>query len=317
MNIFFSGTDTGELYGNADKFDYYLSLIVGFNMEYKARVAIFGNHKFERTYKGGFKGRNVEIVLKNEDESTEKESCLSMECDIEMEVSEPLKKRYIEIEESKKKPVYTHHNYNNYGGSNNYGGIYTGKGGANSPNYAEFDWSDDWNEQDFGQGKEGKGYHKGKSKPVKEEIKNPTLFDQLKDAGAKLFKSSEPDRLIVLKTLQKTLNVAKEGTLDVQSCLAAISKLKKEIELPMALDLIEQSFEDELRVVYGVVDQSNDSLWRAVRAYNIAIDIVHDKKYNNYKNIKDVQELFVHGRKYYADIMEARQTRLADSTIHD
>lgn len=305
MSIFFSGTDSSELHGNSDKYDYYLSLIVGFNMEYKAKIAISGNHKFEKSYKGGFKSGDIEIVLKSEEENTEKETILSMDCTIEIEASEEFKRRYSEIEEDKKK-VVPYKPYNSY--NNNYGGI--NQGGAKAKNYGN-EYDDYYDEEWYASF--NKGYQK--KKPIK-DVENPkqtSMFGKIRELGYKLVNgSNELDRVVVLKMLQRTLNFDVNKTLDVASCLAALSQVQKE-QLDLTLDVIEDSFEKEIVNTLNAADLSQESVWKAVRAYNIAIDIIGEKRFDRYKNISDIRQLFAFSRKYYQGILEAKQ----EGIIHD
>jgi len=54
MNTFFSGTDTDELMTNADKYNYYVSLIVNFSGNYSCKVAFISEveNQFSISYKG-------------------------------------------------------------------------------------------------------------------------------------------------------------------------------------------------------------------------------------------------------------------------
>ena len=52
MKTFFSGTDMGELHNNTDKHLYYLSLIVNFETDFKAKIAVLGEEDSTVIYRG-------------------------------------------------------------------------------------------------------------------------------------------------------------------------------------------------------------------------------------------------------------------------
>ena len=98
MKCFFSGTDTKELHDNADKYNYYLSLIVNHESQFCAKIAVAAQYNIEKanyTFKG-FEG--VEII---ETAGTKSDVLMLIECDIEFEQSEFDIKQYEAIKTKK------------------------------------------------------------------------------------------------------------------------------------------------------------------------------------------------------------------------
>jgi len=98
MKCFFSGTDTKELHDNADKYNYYLSLIVNHESQFCAKIAVAAQYNIEKanyTFKG-FEG--VEII---ETEGTKSDVLMLIECNIEFEQSEFDIKQYEAIKAKK------------------------------------------------------------------------------------------------------------------------------------------------------------------------------------------------------------------------
>jgi proteasome lid subunit RPN8/RPN11 len=98
MKCFFSGTDTKELHDNADKYNYYLSLIVNHESQFCAKIAVAAQYNIEKanyTFKG-FEG--VETI---ETEGTKSDVLMLIECDIEFEQSEFDIKQYEAIKTKK------------------------------------------------------------------------------------------------------------------------------------------------------------------------------------------------------------------------
>lgn len=62
MGAFFSGTDDGELRDNADKYPYYLSLVVDFKGTYKAKVAFIAETVKKISYKFRNKKRQINTL---------------------------------------------------------------------------------------------------------------------------------------------------------------------------------------------------------------------------------------------------------------
>jgi hypothetical protein len=98
MGAFFSPTDEKELRTNAPNHSYYLSLIVDWKCEYKARIGIYGSVEEEKTYtwKDG-SGNDVKVPTKSKSEKV-----FEIECDIEFEGVDDIAERLKEIKSIKK-----------------------------------------------------------------------------------------------------------------------------------------------------------------------------------------------------------------------
>jgi hypothetical protein len=136
MKIYFSGVDDSELEDNTQNYNIYLSLIVGFNLKYVARVAFVTN--IETTTKKIFKYKNVrDEDIEYPDEKTETKKIIAyFDCDVAIEHSEldqSFIERYQVIEEEKSKPVYVQQHAAPYTG---YGYGY-GKNHVNHDKWAE------------------------------------------------------------------------------------------------------------------------------------------------------------------------------------
>jgi hypothetical protein len=106
MSTFFSGTDTGELHTNAPKHNFYLSLIVNFEMKPIAKVAVF-SEEGEAIYK--FKGHALNETY--EVKSPIKGVLLTYGCQIEFDSLEWFDERLEELKAKKraKPPVTTYY----------------------------------------------------------------------------------------------------------------------------------------------------------------------------------------------------------------
>jgi hypothetical protein len=126
MNIFFSGTDMDELHDNAPKYNWYLSLIVGFDSPKKwiAKIA----QSIEEKYEGEvsktiqFKGnKGIEIVSKSQKVNSVQKYLNIWDAEVEIETdninpSEDLVTRYADIAEKckPKKINYYGQDYDSY-----------------------------------------------------------------------------------------------------------------------------------------------------------------------------------------------------------
>lgn len=97
MGTFFSGTDTGELHTNANKHNFYLSLIVNYGCDYKAKVAMHATGG-ETTYE--LKGSKGTILKKERG----LDSLFIYDCDVKLETLDWFTERYNELKS--KKSVY-------------------------------------------------------------------------------------------------------------------------------------------------------------------------------------------------------------------
>lgn len=133
MNTFFSGTDDQELQDNAPSHNYYLSLIVNFDSEYKAKIAFIGHHKSNSSGSIVFKGDSGDDETMNlGSKATDKKVLVTVDMDIEFENDAVFIEKTAKLQEPKVKPaVYHHYNYgkedeswNSYDGYEWYGNTY-------------------------------------------------------------------------------------------------------------------------------------------------------------------------------------------------
>jgi len=135
MQVFFSGTDMGELEDNSVSHDFYLSLIVNNWMDFKAKVAFRATAnavipvEYQASDENGksYKIEDVKIKVK-------KEKLFIYDCEIvspeeKITIDETFKNSVAEIIEKANRPVAT--NYTSY--NNNYG--YGGNAWANGGGY--------------------------------------------------------------------------------------------------------------------------------------------------------------------------------------
>lgn len=102
MAAFFSGTDDSELRDNAEKYDYYLSLIVNFNGKYCAKVAFHATIPQSMTMKGG-----------KTQEAPPKEVMAVFELEIIQDTTDWFKDRVSELEDTQAAKKY--HSATTYG----------------------------------------------------------------------------------------------------------------------------------------------------------------------------------------------------------
>lgn len=101
MNVFFSGTDVGELHDNAPHHNFYFSLIVNNYLDACAKIAFVGDVNVENI-RYTCRDKNGEEYLV-QGPAFKKQALFTVECDIEMdsvelEVSKEFIQRYNEIE---------------------------------------------------------------------------------------------------------------------------------------------------------------------------------------------------------------------------
>jgi len=113
MKVYFSGVDNDELKDNAEDYNAYLSLIVGFNLDYKARVAFITEKEIENVTRFSTKNMNDESFnFGTKDTKTEKVVCY-YDCDVEMklDIKDSFQQRYNDILKEKKKTNKQASNY--------------------------------------------------------------------------------------------------------------------------------------------------------------------------------------------------------------
>lgn len=119
MGAFFSGTDIDELRENAGKYPYYLSLIVDFKCNYKAKVAFVAEKNVASTTKISFNsGRRLRNLFERKEEN------ITMLVTFDLDVKFQNESWFSEkISQLKKKPTKSG-SYNNYtpGNSHKYNG---------------------------------------------------------------------------------------------------------------------------------------------------------------------------------------------------
>lgn len=110
MDTFFSTTDNDELIQNADKYDFYLSLIVNFSGRYTARVAFLGESEERKVSFRSVTGKESFFTLP-------KDKCIYYtDVDIEFEIPEFVANRFNSLleDEKKKKAAYAQNVHNYY-----------------------------------------------------------------------------------------------------------------------------------------------------------------------------------------------------------
>lgn len=85
MATFFSGEDTSELHNNADKYNYYLSLIVNHKSQFCAKIAIAAKYN-QPAGQYTFRGFDKEEVIQSK--GTQSDVLMILNCDIEFEQNE-------------------------------------------------------------------------------------------------------------------------------------------------------------------------------------------------------------------------------------
>lgn len=129
MEIYFSGVDISELFDNAPNHEYYLSLIVGYNGKYVAKIAFIGEQESVSKPITNYFSKDDVYKTSNKvmfyiDMNIEKEPVL-----ISFDVNEPNKidydsfvsKEFIEKFNSLEKPKFNHNSWNNFSGFNQRG----------------------------------------------------------------------------------------------------------------------------------------------------------------------------------------------------
>lgn len=134
MNIYFSGVDNSELEDNARNYSPYLSLIVGFSKDYKARTAFVT--EISTKSQTSFKFNNIsdnETVLEREDEETKEVVCY-YDCDVVVSnVSSEFEERYEAVKEKNKKTHTYQRGYGAYGYGGHNGYVRPYKGSKKAP----------------------------------------------------------------------------------------------------------------------------------------------------------------------------------------
>jgi hypothetical protein len=145
MTSFHSGTDMQELEDNAGVYNYYVSLVVSFDENYKCRVAFPATSKItqESTI------RNTDGSLLPFVKTVEKEVHYIADLDVEIERLVPsiatwFSDRYEEVKKEKEKPKYT--GYSNVGG---FMGNYSQKSFYDVDDYSGYDFNSRYNENQF------------------------------------------------------------------------------------------------------------------------------------------------------------------------
>jgi hypothetical protein len=99
MGAFFSGTDDGELRENANKYPYYLSLVVDFKGTYKAKVAFIAETQRKISYKFRNKRRVVDVPSES--------MLVTFNLDVKMMLDEWFYQRLDELDVRGKKTTYS------------------------------------------------------------------------------------------------------------------------------------------------------------------------------------------------------------------
>lgn len=111
MSTFFSGTDMDELHDNTPNHNYYLSFIVNFNGEWKAKVAFVATIKETAKQKFLFKDTEDQEASFDSTSSSEKQVLMMIDMDIVKEgadlVSQEFQARFLKLKEEKAKRVYS------------------------------------------------------------------------------------------------------------------------------------------------------------------------------------------------------------------
>lgn len=107
MGAFHSGTDISELKDNADKYNYYISLVVDFQETYKCKIVFPAKSKIQRI--SSIKDTNGDIIEfspGDEEETSFIEADLDVEIQSTTSIPEWIRNRYNEINASKSKKSY-------------------------------------------------------------------------------------------------------------------------------------------------------------------------------------------------------------------
>lgn len=134
MNNYFSSTDMDELKENAPNHNYYLSLIMSFNCDYSAKLAIYAKAKETSVFIKDEEGEEIEQKIAGEDIVYIADCTIVFELDTyNIKALTDLKKKKKEKAKKNKKKSNQMSLYNGYAGygSRNYANKYNPKAGKN------------------------------------------------------------------------------------------------------------------------------------------------------------------------------------------
>ena len=113
MKSFFSGTDSSELIENAKHYNYYLSLIVSFDREYKCKIAFPSATKVQYNYSIKNTDGTIINLKSNKDESIVLVGDLEIEMNNQIKEIDWLNNRIEELKKEKNKPTSFQNRYIN------------------------------------------------------------------------------------------------------------------------------------------------------------------------------------------------------------
>lgn len=279
MGCFFSGVDMGCLQLNADKFPYYLSLIVNHKGQYCAKVAWIAKQEDTEIVSKWFKWK-----------SESKEYLCTVDCEIEFETDTCIVDRINKIKAAK--PVIPTYTYN-------YGTAYSYNGTAHKNYGREFD---DFDKPDYLTQGARIGEELGLKQPVNHSFKDKlqkhtfpakkTLDDVLRevethgesdDRQLSMF-GEKPRSFSVQEVNDFTVALLLQDTTISTTISAAAAKVHKEVKdnaskIDFWVDMVDDSFFDMYKIMFD--DEIN------IEAFNsLSNKVVHQlERYSHYPAI--------------------------------